>query len=213
MTEYGNLQIKDFDYPLPPDRIAQFPLPWRDASKLLVYKNRLISEDSFSHIGQHLPANSLLVFNNTRVIHARLIFRKPTGGQIEIFCLEPILPTTEIQAAFQQCGYASWKCLVGNLKRWKSGPLTLENDHAGTCYNLTANLIRELGEGCFEIAFRWEPPQTTFSEILEVMGRIPLPPYISRSAETSDNERYQTIYARNEGSVAAPTAGLHFTFP
>ncbi|MFZ4521197.1 MAG: S-adenosylmethionine:tRNA ribosyltransferase-isomerase [Bacteroidales bacterium] len=207
----GKISIRDFDYVLPEDRIAQVPLATRDASKLLVSRNTDLIEDEFSSIGNHLPENSLLVFNNTRVIRARLLFRKPTGGQIEIFCLEPISPSHEIQAAFHQKANSTWKCLVGNLKRWKSGTLILNANHEGTVYQMFADLVGSMGDSCFEIAFRWDPPELTFSEILELTGVIPLPPYIGRKAEPADNERYQTIYAAHEGSVAAPTAGLHFT--
>jgi S-adenosylmethionine:tRNA ribosyltransferase-isomerase len=211
MNDPGNLQISDFDYPLPAGKIAQYPLSNRDASRLLVYRDGLITDDRFSNIVGHLPKNCLLVFNNTRVIHARLIFRKPTGGQVEIFCLEPLRPTAEIQAAFQQQGECTWKCLVGNMKRWKSGQLVLEHTLGNVVYRLQANMSGACGDGTFEITFKWDPSEKSFSGILELMGLIPLPPYISRSAEITDNERYQTIYAKHEGSVAAPTAGLHFT--
>ncbi|MDP1623955.1 MAG: S-adenosylmethionine:tRNA ribosyltransferase-isomerase [Bacteroidales bacterium] len=213
MIDPGNIRIEDYDYQLPSDRIAQYPLAIRDSSKLLICKDGKISEDVFSGIDRHLPENSLLVFNDTRVIHARLIFRKSTGGQIEIFCLEPLSPYSDIQAVFQQKSTSTWKCLVGHLKRWKSGTLELGTWHKGHYYQVLANRIRDCGDGCFEIEFCWDPPDTTFAEILEVVGMIPLPPYINRKAESSDNERYQTIYAANDGSVAAPTAGLHFTTP
>jgi S-adenosylmethionine:tRNA ribosyltransferase-isomerase len=213
MFDPDAIRIKEYDYPLPPEQIAQFPLTTRDASKLLIYKQGRISESVFSEIDQALPANSLLVFNDTRVIRARLLFRKSTGGQIEIFCLEPISPSCEIQQAFRQRAASTWKCLVGNLKRWKSGTLMLEHHHNGLMHHLFAERIRDYGDGCYEIAFHWTPPEKTFSEILELAGLIPLPPYINRPAESSDNDRYQTIYADHEGSVAAPTAGLHFTTP
>ncbi|MCX6268574.1 MAG: S-adenosylmethionine:tRNA ribosyltransferase-isomerase [Bacteroidetes bacterium] len=211
MFDPGDIRIKDYDYNLPAGQIAQFPLAERDASKLLIYRQRVASTTVFSEIGRHLPANSLLVFNNTRVIRARLIFRKPTGGQIEIFCLEPLAPVCEIQAAFHQQTQSTWKCLVGNLKRWKSGTLLLECMQNGLSHQLFAERAGDCGDGSYEIVFRWDPPEKTFSEILEIMGVIPLPPYIDRVAEPSDSDRYQTIYAAHEGSVAAPTAGLHFT--
>ena len=211
MFDPGTIRIKEYDYPLPAAKIAQFPLVARDASKLLIYNQGQIREDVFSEIDRYLPAKSLLVFNDTRVIRARLIFTKSTGSQIEIFCLEPLSTSREIQEAFHQQTTSTWKCLVGNLKRWKSGSLMLECTHQGLIHQIFADRIADCGDGSFEIAFRWEPPGKTFSEILELMGRIPLPPYINREAEPSDNERYQTIYAAHEGSVAAPTAGLHFT--
>jgi S-adenosylmethionine:tRNA ribosyltransferase-isomerase len=211
MFETDTIRIKDYNYDLPAEQVAQFPLPNRDASKLLIYSHGLIREDVFSNIGLHLPANSLLVFNNTRVIHARLVFRKPTGSQIEIFCLEPLAPSPEIQAAFLQQRASTWKCLVGNLKRWKSGTLSLECTVNGITHLLSAALAGDCGDGSYEIEFHWNPPEKTFSEILELMGLVPLPPYINRPAEPSDNDRYQTIYAACDGSVAAPTAGLHFT--
>jgi S-adenosylmethionine:tRNA ribosyltransferase-isomerase len=211
MSDPGTIRIKDYSYALPAEKIAQFPLVTRDKSKLLIYRQGHISEDVFSKTDRYLPADSLLVFNNTRVIRARLIFKKSTGGQVEIFCLEPLLPCGEIQKAFQQQTQSTWKCLVGNLKRWKTGILILESTHAGTIHQMTAERIRDCGDGSHEIGFRWNPPEKTFSEILELSGHIPLPPYINRAAEPSDNVRYQTIYAAHEGSVAAPTAGLHFT--
>ncbi len=211
MPNPETISIKDFDYELPADKIAQFPLAERDASKLLVYSQGRISQDIFSNIDAYLPANSLLVFNNTRVIRARLIFRKQTGSRVEIFCLEPIAPVREIQAAFQQQSASKWKCLVGNLKRWKSGSLVLESTLHGQVYQLFAEHTGDCGDGSHEISFRWNPPGKRFSEILEIMGLIPLPPYINRPSELLDNERYQTIYADHDGSVAAPTAGLHFT--
>jgi S-adenosylmethionine:tRNA ribosyltransferase-isomerase len=211
MFDPDGIRIKDYDYPLPAEQIAQFPLEVRDASKLLVYNKNHISDDIFSNIGNYLPQDGLLVFNNTRVIRARLFFRKSTGTQIEIFCLEPLSPSCEIQAAFQQQNTSTWKCLVGNLKKWKSGTLTAETNNDGIRYQLFADRVGDCGDGTFEISFRWDPPERTFSDILALIGLIPLPPYIHRPAESSDNERYQTIYATHEGSVAAPTAGLHFT--
>ena len=213
MTDPGEIRIADYNYPLPADRIAQFPLPDRDASKLLVYREGIITQDRFSDIDSQLPANSLLVFNNTKVIRARLIFTKSTGTVVEIFCLEPIAPATDIQSAFLQKSSSTWKCLVGNLKRWKSGVLVHEVQCQGRPHQLSAAYSGPCGDGSHAIEFSWTPAEKTFSEILELSGLIPLPPYIHRPAEYTDTERYQTIFAAPEGSVAAPTAGLHFTEP
>jgi S-adenosylmethionine:tRNA ribosyltransferase-isomerase len=205
------IRIADYDYPLPADRIAQYPLAERDASKLLIFSGERISQDVFLNIGNYLPADSYLVFNDTKVIRARLLFNKTTGAQIEIFCLEPVAPVTEIQAAFRQQAGSAWKCLVGNLKRWKAGILVHEGILNGTSCRLFAEYMNDTGDGSHVIAFHWDPPEKSFSEILELSGLIPLPPYIHRKTEPSDATRYQTIYASREGSVAAPTAGLHFT--
>jgi len=205
-----NICIEDFNYPLPVEQIAQFPLEVRDKSRLLVLKDSIISEDIFSNIASHLPDNSLMILNETRVVHARLLFRKPSGSQIEIFCLEPIKPTNDIQLAFQQQHSCTWKCLVGNARRWKTGPLELNSEIEGIPVQLTASLS-ERDETVFHIHFEWTPSHLTFALILEHFGKIPLPPYISREVSESDNTRYQTVFARNDGSVAAPTAGLHFT--
>ena len=208
-----DLRINDFDYNLPPERIAQYPAENRDASKLLVLKNGMISENIFANIDQEIPPDCLLVFNDTRVIRARLIFSKPTGATIEVFCLEPMAPVADIQQAFAQTGSCSWNCLVGNVKRWKNGILRKIFTHEGISFALTALKKKDLGEGCFEIEFRWEPEIYSFSEILEYAGLVPLPPYIERASGSADSVRYQTIYAKTQGSVAAPTAGLHFTTP
>jgi len=205
-----NIRIEDYNYPLDAAFIAQFPLEIRDRSKLLIYNENCISQDIFSNIASHLPADSLLVSNETRVVHARLLFRKPSGSQIEIFCLEPVEPTNEIQLAFQQTTSCTWKCLVGNAKRWKSGDLHLESEIDNMPVLLTARLA-ERTEASFYIQFDWTPAHLTFARILEHFGKIPLPPYISRDASENDNTRYQTVFARYDGSVAAPTAGLHFT--
>jgi S-adenosylmethionine:tRNA ribosyltransferase-isomerase len=205
-----NIRIEDYNYPLPSELIAQFPLEVRDKSKLLLFKENIISEDTFANIASHLPADSLLISNETRVVHARLLFRKPSGSQIEIFCLEPVKPTNDIQLAFQQTGSCTWKCLVGNARRWKSGSLHLENEIEGAAVNLSAMMISR-DETSFLIHFEWTPTHLTFAHVLEHFGKIPLPPYISREASENDNTRYQTVFARNDGSVAAPTAGLHFT--
>ncbi len=205
-----DIRIEDFNYNLPAERIAQFPLEVRDSSKLLLYRNNELGEDIFANVASHLPENSLLITNETRVVHARLLFRKPSGSQIEVFCLEPLEPTNDIQLAFQQKQSCTWKCLVGNARRWKSGPLILEGELDGVKVALTANML-ERDETTFSIRFNWTPAHLNFAQVLEHFGKIPLPPYISREASENDNTRYQTVFARNDGSVAAPTAGLHFT--
>ena len=206
MKDFKNINIEDYNYSLPDERIAQFPLKNRDSSKLLIFKKSKISEDFFFNINKHLQPKSLLVFNNTKVIHARLIFAKTSGAKIEIFCLEPADNKIDIQYVFQQKGNCKWKCLVGNNKRWKSDKLIIKNDKQV----LTAEKIEQKGE-YFLINFSWEPNDLCFSEILEIFGKIPLPPYINRNSENNDNIRYQTVFAKHQGSVAAPTAGLHFT--
>lgn len=205
-----DIRIEDYDYPLPPAKIAQFPLEVRDKSRLLLLKEDSISEDIFENIASHLPADSLLISNETRVVHARLLFRKPSGSTIEIFCLEPVAPINDIQLAFQQQKSCSWKCLVGNARRWKSGSLQLEIQMEDYILSLSATM-KEKYDSTFLIDFEWTPAHFTFAEVLEYFGKIPLPPYISREASENDNIRYQTVFARNDGSVAAPTAGLHFT--
>ena len=205
-----NIRIQDYDYALPDEQIAQFPLEVRDSSKLLVFRENEISEDIFSNIASYLPSDSLLITNETRVIHARLLFRKSSGSRIEIFCLEPVDPTNDIQLAFQQQKSCTWKCLVGNARRWKSDALILEGELKGLPIYLSARLLKR-DENAFYVQFEWTPNHFTFAEVLEYFGKIPLPPYIAREASESDSTRYQTVFARNDGSVAAPTAGLHFT--
>lgn len=205
-TNPKNLAIKDFVYELPDERIAKFPLPERDQSKLLFYRNHTIADYTFTELPALLPAGSLLVFNDTKVVQARLIFHKETGGAVEIFCLEPVKPHREVQLAMQQTGSCTWKCLVGNNKRWKEGPLKLAFEGG----LLTAEREAQL-EGHFLIRFSWTPADLTFAEVLERCGRLPLPPYLNRELTSEDRTRYQTIYAQNQGAVAAPTAGLHFT--
>ncbi|EJF10179.1 S-adenosylmethionine:tRNA ribosyltransferase-isomerase [Pontibacter sp. BAB1700] len=201
-----NLAIKDFVYELPDERIAKYPLPERDQSKLLYYKSHNIADHTFTDLPDLLPAGSLLVFNNTKVVQARLIFHKPTGGAVEIFCLEPVKPHREVQLAMQQTRSCTWKCLVGNNKRWKEGVLKIFFEGGVVTAERDA-----LQEGHFLIRFTWTPAELTFAEVLERCGRLPLPPYLNRELTPEDRTRYQTIYARNEGAVAAPTAGLHFT--
>jgi len=206
----GNLSIDDFDYPLPDDRIAQYPLSERDASKLLLYKNGTISQSVFRNIGEYLPANSLLLFNDTKVFQARIIFYKSTGAKIEIFCLEPAAPTAEYQVAFTNPGHCYWKCLIGNNKRWTNDKLELAVQVDGKSAILRAEKI-DHKDDTFTIRFSWEPENLSFAALLDQSGLVPLPPYIHREADATDKDRYQTIYARLKGSVAAPTAGLHFT--
>ena len=208
--EIGKIKIEDYNYHLPQDRIARFPLEERDASKLIIYKDKKIGEDHFKNISSYLPDNTFLIFNNTKVMQARLLFQKETGARIEIFCLEPVSPTSEIQLAFQQKGSVSWKCFIGNARRWKSGLLVSRIKYKNREFKLTAEKV-ERSENSFLIKFRWEPEGLTFSEILETAGRVPIPPYLNREDVESDKERYQTVYARFDGSVAAPTAGFHFT--
>ena len=199
-----NINIDEFDYSLPDDRIAQYPLSERDHSRLLILKDKIISEDYFYNISKHLPAESALIFNDTRVIHARILFKKDTGSKIELFCLEPY--ESDLQNSFQSEDYCFWICLVGNNKRWKKGKLELKiSDNT-----LYAEKIKQEGEN-FIIRFSWEPHHLKFFEVLDLFGKVPLPPYISRQAEDNDEITYQTVFARHEGSVAAPTAGLHFT--
>lgn len=209
MTEYSSISLENFKYDLPESRIARYPLTERSSSKLLLYKGGEISRDLFSHLPEHLPKGAWLVFNNTRVIQARLRFKKETGARIEIFCLEPIDPS-DYEQAFQARTSATWHCLVGNLKKWKRGPVSLKTEIKGVEVTLEANLKERTGDG-FAIGFSWNHPGVTFGEIIEQSGSTPIPPYLKRDAEESDRERYQTIYSINNGSVAAPTAGLHFT--
>lgn len=205
MTDPKSIQIKDYNYPLPDERIAKYPLPERDSSKLLLYRHGDISEDRFVRLSDYLPEHSLMVFNNTKVVQARLHFRKETGAQIEVFILEPALPL-EYQENFLSRGQCEWLCLVGNLKKWKSGTLSLLLPDG------TEVKAERLGhEGTSErIRFHWSAA-LTWAEILEQAGELPIPPYLNRKTEASDLTTYQTVYSRIKGSVAAPTAGLHFT--
>lgn len=202
-----DIAIAEYDYPLPEERIAKFPLAQRDQSKLLVYKDQTIAESQFFHLPELLPEDTMLVFNNTKVIHARLHFRKPTGSLIEVFCLEPW--QQPVAAAFEQRSHCTWFCLVGNNKKWKSEPLSRILNINGSDIVLTATR-REAHGDSWLVDFDWNG-DLSFAELIEQAGVIPLPPYLNREAESSDNERYQTVYAKHEGSVAAPTAGLHFT--
>ena len=205
------LSIADFTYTLPAERIANYPLAERDLSKLLIYRDNTISTDIYKNISQHIPTGSLLVFNDTKVVEARLLFQKTSGGFIELFCLEPDPGYGSIAMALQQQGDVHWQCLVGGASKWKHGQV-LEKviDHGNESITLQATYT-EKSTGSFRIHFKWTPASMNFAEVLHHAGAIPLPPYIKRKAEPSDAERYQTIYAHFEGSVAAPTAGLHFT--
>ncbi len=201
--------IDQYDYPLPDDRIAKYPLAERDHSKLLVYKDGTVSEDVFYHIGRHIDPHSLLVYNNTRVIQARIVFHKQSGARIEVFCLEPLEPR-DYQLALGGTDGCTWKCMVGNLKKWKQGVLTLPFSLDGTQHTLTADRLSTQGN-THRIRFTWDAPRTSFAEILNLLGELPIPPYLNRATEESDKRTYQTVYSRIQGSVAAPTAGLHFT--
>lgn len=204
-----SISIEHYDYPLPDDRIARYPMQERDRSKLLVYKDGLISEDSFCRLSDHLPPDSLIIFNETRVIHARMIFRKESGTRIEVFCLEPA-DSLDTQLAFQQKGSCIWRCLVGNAKRWKHVKLVLNVESDQQLFKVSVEKLERVDD-TFLVRFNWEPEHLTFSEILEIAGHIPLPPYLEREDQPEDAVTYQTLFARNDGSVAAPTAGLHFT--
>ena len=206
--EYKKISMESYDYPLPDERIAKFPLPQRDTSKLLLYKGGVISEDKFNALPSHLPENSLLIFNNTRVIQARLHFQKESGASIEIFCLEPHTPA-DYALSFQSTTECIWECLVGNSKKWKEGKLTRTITLDGEIVNFSAERI---GVGSPQpIRFSWDNPTFTFARLLDAVGELPIPPYLNREAEESDKTTYQTVYSKIEGSVAAPTAGLHFT--
>jgi S-adenosylmethionine:tRNA ribosyltransferase-isomerase len=205
------LSILNFTYQLPDNRIAKYPLPERDQSKLLIYQSKTIHEDVYANIATHIPANSFLIFNNTKVVEARLLFEKTNGGKIEIFCLEPHEQYGDISSAMLQKGKVWWKCLVGGAKKWKDEPLiTLIKRKDLSDVTLTARKIEKLID-TYVIELSWDDASLSFAEILHLAGNIPLPPYLNRSVEESDKERYQTIYAAHDGSVAAPTAGLHFT--
>lgn len=203
-----HIRIKDYNYPLPDERIAKYPLAERDSSKLLIYNKGKIEEDTFRSLPRHLPTGALMVFNNTRVIQARLHFHKETGAQIEVFLLEPACPV-EYQENFISKGECSWYCLVGGLKKWKGGSISAQFRIGGREYAITAERTGIHGTS-HEIRFCWEGG-FAFSEVLDAMGELPIPPYLNRDTEESDLKTYQTVYSKIEGSVAAPTAGLHFT--
>lgn len=207
--EILHLQISQFHYHLPEEKIARYPLPQRDASRLLLYNGDGIRSERFSHLPDLLPEGSLLLFNNTKVIHARLLFRKETGAHIEIFCLTPSAPA-DYAVSFQQRSFCSWSCMIGNAKRWKEEPLQMEIAVKEGVVLLKAEKMAT-AEKEEVVRFSWDNDGYTFSELLELAGELPIPPYLNRPTEEKDEETYQTVYSRIEGSVAAPTAGLHFT--
>lgn len=210
MYSIENIVIEDYNYNLPIDKIASYPLEKRDLSKLLYQVDGELSERKFKDLPKLLPSGSLLLFNETKVVNARLLFEKSTGAIIEVFCLEPVKPVVDFQLAYQQTSPVVWKCLIGNAKRWKSGILEKEFDIGNRKVVLYAEKEDQLVDG-FLVKFSWKEDDITFSEIIRNSGLIPIPPYLNRRSEDQDKKRYQTIYAEYEGSVAAPTAGLHFT--
>jgi S-adenosylmethionine:tRNA ribosyltransferase-isomerase len=203
------INIDDYDYDLPEERIAQYPVRKRENSKLLLYNKGIISQDIFRNIAKYLPDDALMVFNNTRVIRARILFRKESGAIIEVFCLEPQAPA-EYELSFGSKKPVVWKCIIGNLKKWKTGCLITEFLFKGEHYKLSAEKVSSEGDA-WRIRFIWNSEDISFGEVIESVGHIPLPPYVKREDEKEDNIRYQTVYSSIKGSVAAPTAGLHFT--
>lgn len=208
------IKIEEYNYPLPENRIAKYPLPQRDHSKLLVYKQSQISENIFYNIGEYIPSRSLLIYNNTRVIHARLVFHKESGARVEIFCLEPLIPH-DYESALAANSQCTWKCMIGNLKKWKGGALSLKISINTTIPTpktiiLRAERIATTGN-THEVQFTWDDSSISFAELLELVGELPIPPYLNRPSEEQDKQTYQTVYSHIKGSVAAPTAGLHFT--
>lgn len=209
MNDTRHIHISDYNYPLPDGRIAKFPLTQRDHSKLLVYRHGDISEDTFFNLPSYLPEGALMIFNNTKVIQARLHFRKETGALIEVFLLEPASPA-DYEQMFQTRDACQWHCLVGNLKKWKSGRLQRTFDVAGNTVTLYAEYMEE-ERTCHRIRLSWDNTDVSFAEILDAAGELPIPPYLNRDTQESDKTTYQTVYSKIKGSVAAPTAGLHFT--
>ena len=210
-----HIQISDFNYPLPAERIAKFPVTPRDHSKLLIYDHGVVNEDIFYNLPKHLHSGILMVANNTRVIQARLHFHKDTGALIEVFLMEPASPS-DYEQIFQTTGHCSWLCMIGNLKKWKEGSLQREFTVNGKSLMLKATLDRERSAHSatgtnYWVDFDWDDPSTSFAEILDSVGELPIPPYLNRATEESDKTTYQTVYSKIKGSVAAPTAGLHFT--
>lgn len=205
------LSIEDFIYTLPEEKIAFYPLREREASKLLIYNKGEISEDTYRYIDKYLPAESLMVFNNTKVVEARMLFQKPTGGMIEIFCLDPHEQYPDVSAAMAIKKRVKWLCLIGGASKWKKGMVLIHRmNYGGKELLLEAHYLEKRSD-CFVIELIWNDEEMSFAEVLHQAGKVPLPPYIKREAEDGDAERYQTSYARFDGSVAAPTAGLHFT--
>ena len=209
MKDTKHIKISEFNYPLPDERIAKFPLSVRDESKLLVYRQGEVSEDHFTSLPDYLEPGEMMVFNNTKVIQARLHFRKETGALIEVFCLEPIEPNDYV-LSFQQTQKCSWLCMVGNLKKWKEGALKREVEVKGRTITLSATRGECRGTSHW-IDFEWNDDTLTFADVLEAVGELPIPPYLNRETQESDKQTYQTVYSKIKGSVAAPTAGLHFT--
>ena len=218
-----HIKISDYNYVLPDERIAKFPIAQRDHSKLLVYKHGEVSDDVFHHLPTYLPQGALMIFNNTKVIQARLHFRKETGALIEVFLMEPAEPT-DYELMFQTTGHCSWLCMIGNLKKWKEGSLKRDFEIKGNKLTLSATMRRgdALGSEAqkmvakgggtnYWVDFDWDNDKVSFAEILEAVGELPIPPYLNRKTEESDKTTYQTVYSKVKGSVAAPTAGLHFT--
>ena len=209
MEDTKHIKISEFNYPLPDERIAKFPLSNRDESKLLVYRHGEVSEDRFTSLPFYLEPGEMMVFNNTKVIQARLHFRKGTGALIEVFCLEPIAPNDYV-LSFQQTKKCSWLCMVGNLKKWKEGTLKREVEVKGRTITLSATRGECRGTSHW-VDFEWDDESLTFADVLEAVGELPIPPYLNRETQESDKQTYQTVYSKIKGSVAAPTAGLHFT--
>ncbi len=210
MFSLEDIKIEDYTYNLLREKIALFPSNQRENSRLLIYQNELISEDVFANISNYLADNTALIFNNTEVIHARIHLYKSTGACIEIFCLQPIAPSTLYEQVFSAKAYCEWECLVGNNKRFKEA-ITTDYQIGNDKLTLKVEKLEQQSPTAFKLAFSWQPLTYTFAEVLECVGKIPLPPYIKRSVIEEDNLRYQTVYAQEKGSVAAPTAGLHFT--
>lgn len=204
-----HIQIKDFNYNLPDERIAKFPLAKRDNSKLLLYRHGVVTEDVFHNIAQYLPKGALMVFNNTKVIQARLHFRKETGALIEVFLLEPYMPA-DYEQMFQTTGHCSWLCMIGNLKKWKEGSLKRTFDVKGKEVTLVAERKEDVHKS-YRVDFSWDASDVSWAELLDAVGELPIPPYLNRETQESDKTTYQTVYSKVKGSVAAPTAGLHFT--
>ncbi len=214
MNDTRHIHIADYDYPLPDERIAKYPLAQRDHSKLLVYRHGSVSDDRFYNLPNYLPEGGLMVFNNTRVIQARIHFRKETGALIEVFLMEPALPA-DYEQMFQSRGRCSWFCMIGNLKKWKDGTLrrdfTIHYQHTTLTATLDRTKTDPLSSTNYWVDFEWDNRQLNFADILESVGELPIPPYLNRKTEESDKTTYQTVYSKIKGSVAAPTAGLHFT--
>ena len=221
--ETKHIKISDYNYELPDERIAKFPIAQRDHSKLLVYKHGEVSDDVFYHLPEYLPKGAMMVFNNTKVIQARMHFRKETGALIEVFLMEPAAPT-DYELMFQTSGHCSWLCMIGNLKKWKEGSLKRDFEIKGHQLTLSATMRRgdalsaeasemvaKGGGTNYWVDFDWDNDHVSFAEILEAVGELPIPPYLNRKTEESDKTTYQTVYSKIKGSVAAPTAGLHFT--